>query len=151
MASAFFAISLLPLSVFTAIAFTTPLFAALGAVLFLDEPIRLTRLVALFVGFAGIIVVLRPDSVPLGVGAVLALASAVGFAAVALLLKFTSGRESASRIVWLDLVISAPLGLAMAIPVWSTPSPGQVGLMILQGIGGLAAQLAVDAASVLIY
>ena len=146
MASAFFAISLLPLSVFTAIAFTTPLFATLGAILFLNEPIRLTRLAALLVGFAGIIVVLRPDSVPLGAGAVLALASAVGFAAVVLVLKFTSGRDSASRIVWLNLVISAPLGLAMSISVWTTPSPGQIGLMFLQGIGGLAAQLAVTSA-----
>ncbi len=76
----------------------------------------------------------------------LALASAVGFAAVVLVLKFTAGRDSASRIVWLNLVISAPVGLAMSIAVWTTPSPGQIGLMFLQGIGGLAAQLAVTSA-----
>jgi drug/metabolite transporter (DMT)-like permease len=146
MASAFFAISLLPLSVFTAIAFTTPFFATLGAILFLGEPIRITRLAALCLGFAGILVVLRPDSVPVGMGALLALVSAVGFAAVVLVLKFTSGRDSASRIVWLNLVISAPLGLAMSIAVWSTPSPTQLGLMFLQGVGGLAAQLAVTSA-----
>jgi drug/metabolite transporter (DMT)-like permease len=146
MTSAFFAISLLPLSVFTAVAFTTPLFASLGAILFLGERMRPTRLAALFVGFAGIMVVLRPDSVPVGAGAVLALLSAIGLAAVVLVLKFTSGRESASRIVWLNLVISVPLGLAMSIPVWSTPSPAALGLMFLQGAGGLAAQLAVTSA-----
>ena len=63
-----------------------------------------------------------------------------------LVLKFTSGRESASRIVWLNLVISVPLGLAMSVPVWSTPSPLALGLMFLQGAGGLAAQLAVTSA-----
>jgi drug/metabolite transporter (DMT)-like permease len=146
MACAFFAISLLPLSVFTAIAFTTPLFATLGAILLLDEPVRPVRLTALLLGFVGIIVVLRPDSIPLGTGAVLALASAVGFAAVMLVLKFSSGRESAPRIVWLNLVISAPLGLAMSFAVWSTPSLAQLGLMAVQGIGGLAAQLAVTSA-----
>jgi drug/metabolite transporter (DMT)-like permease len=146
LASAFFAISMLPLSVFTAIAFTTPLFATLGAILFLGEALRPTRVAALCVGFAGIVVVLRPDSVPVGAGAVLALASAIGLAAVVLVLKFTSGRESASRIVWLNLVISVPLGLAMSVPVWSTPSPAAIGLMFLQGIGGLAAQLAVTSA-----
>ena len=146
MTSAFFAISLLPLSVFTAIAFTTPLFVTLGAILFLGEPMRPTRLAALFVGFAGIVVVLRPESVPVGAGAMLALAAAIGLAAVVLVLTFTSGRDSASRIVWLNLVISVPLGFAMTIPVWSTPSLLALGLMFLQGAGGLAAQLAVTSA-----
>lgn len=143
---AFFAISLLPLSVFTAIAFTTPLFATLGAILILGEPVRASRLLALAVGFVGVIVVLRPDEVPVGAGAALALASAVGLAAVALVLKFSSSRESAARIVWLNLVISVPLGLAMTLPVWSTPSPAALCLMFLQGAGGLAAQLAVTTA-----
>jgi len=146
MTCAFFAIALLPLSVFTAIAFTTPLFATLGAVLLLGEPVRPSRLLALLVGFVGILIVLRPDTVPVGAGSVLALAAAVGLAAVVLVLKFTSGRESASRIVWLNLVISVPLGLAMTVPVWSTPSPLALGLMLLQGAGGLAAQLAVTSA-----
>jgi len=146
MTSAFFAISLLPLSVFTAIAFTTPLFATLGAIACLGEPVRLHRLLALVVGFVGVTVVLRPDAVPIAAGAVLALASAVGFAAVVLLLKFTSSRESALRIVWLNLVISVPLGLAMTVPVWSVPSLPALGLMLLQGAGGLAAQLAVTSA-----
>ena len=146
MTSAFFAISLLPLSVFTAIAFTTPLFATLGAILFIREPVRPSRLFALCLGFAGIVVVLRPEQVPIGAGAVLALVGAIGLAAVVLVLKFTSGRESASRIVWLNLLISVPLGIAMSVPVWSTPSPMAFGLMFLQGAGGLAAQLAVTSA-----
>jgi drug/metabolite transporter (DMT)-like permease len=146
MTCAFFAIALLPLSVFTAIAFTTPLFATLGAILFLGEPVRRTRLLALLIGFLGILVVLRPDTVPIGAGAALALAAAIGLAAVVLVLKFTSGRDSAPRIVWLNLVISVPLGLAMTLPVWSTPSPLALGLMALQGVGGLAAQLAVTSA-----
>lgn len=143
MTSAFFAISLLPLSVFTAIAFTTPLFATLGAIVCLGEPVRLHRILALVVGFVGVTVVLRPDAVPIGAGAILALAAAIGLAAVVLLLKFTSSRESAARIVWLNLVISVPLGLAMTVPVWSAPSLPALGLMLLQGAGGLAAQLAV--------
>ena len=65
---------------------------------------------------------------------------------MALVLKFTSGRDSPSRIVWLNLVISVPIGLAMSVPVWSTPSPLALGLMALQGAGGLAAQLAVTSA-----
>lgn len=145
--SAFYAIALLPLSTFTAIAFTTPLFATLGAILLLGEAPRPGRLAALAVGFAGIVIVLRPEGGgPAGGGAALALASAVGLAAVLLLLKFTASRESAMRIVWLNLVVSVPLGLAMSVPVWSTPSPAALGLMFLQGAGGLLAQLAATSA-----
>ena len=46
----------------------------------------------------------------------------------------------------MNLVISVPLGLAMTVPVWLTPSPLALGLMFLQGAGGLAAQLAVTSA-----
>jgi len=46
----------------------------------------------------------------------------------------------------LNLVISVPLGLAMTVPVWSVPSLPALGLMLLQGAGGLAAQLAVTSA-----
>ena len=105
--------------------------------------LRPTRVAALVIGFVGIIVVVRPDAVPDGAGAVLALGSALGLAAVALVLKFTGGHDSPSRIVWLNLVISVPIGLAMSVPVWATPSPLALGLMALQGAGGLAAQLAV--------
>ena len=146
MTTAFFAIALMPLASFTAIAFTAPLFVALGAMLLLGEPLRLSRTAALVLGFLGILVVLRPDSAAFDSGASLALAAALGLALVVLLLKFTSGRDSALRIVWLNLVVSVPLGLAMSLFVWSTPSPLALGLMALQGAGGLLAQFAVTRA-----
>lgn len=146
MAAAFFAISRMPLAEFTAIAFTTPLFATLGAIVLLGEPARRYRLAALAIGFVGVLVVLRPQEVPVGSGAALALVSAMGLAAVMLVLKFTTARESPVRIVWLNLVISVPLCLVLTVPVWSTPGWLALGLMFLQGAGGLAAQLAVTSA-----
>lgn len=146
MTSAFFAIAALPLATFTAIAFTTPLFVTIGAILFLSERLRLNRALGLLGGFAGILIVLRPDAAGTGPGAALALIAAFGLALVVLLLKFTSGRDSALRIVWLNLVVSVPLGLAMSLPVWTTPSWQALGLMAAQGVGGLVAQLSVTKA-----
>jgi drug/metabolite transporter (DMT)-like permease len=80
--AAFAAISLLPLSVFTAIAFTTPLFVALGATLFLGEPLRPSRMAAILAGFVGVVVVLRPTEAPVGLGALLALGAAAALAVV---------------------------------------------------------------------
>ena len=45
----------------TAMSFTAPLFATAGAVLFLRERIHARRMAALLIGFAGTVVVMRPD------------------------------------------------------------------------------------------
>lgn len=144
--ASFLAVTMLPLSVVTAVAFTTPLFVHLGSILFLGERARVSRICALVAGFVGVVVVLRPTEVPLGLGAVLALASALGLAAVVLLLKFSSERESALKIVWLNLVITVPVAFLLCLPVWTTPSLPTLGLLALQGVGGLLAQLAVTRA-----
>ena len=49
----FTAVSLMPLAEATALAFTAPLFATLGAALFLGESVRLRRWSAIAIGFAG--------------------------------------------------------------------------------------------------
>jgi drug/metabolite transporter (DMT)-like permease len=138
----FYAVTLLPLSVAIAIAFTTPLFVSLGSILLLKERARPLRILALAAGFGGIYVILRPESAPNGLGAVLAILAATGLAGVALLMKVSSSREPALRIVWFNLVVTVPLALLLCLPVWSTPSLIDVLLLAVQGAGGLAAQLA---------
>jgi drug/metabolite transporter (DMT)-like permease len=64
----FYAVTLLPLSVAITVAFTTPLFVSLGSMLFLGEQPRPLRLLALAAGFTGVYIVLRPDTVPFGMG-----------------------------------------------------------------------------------
>jgi drug/metabolite transporter (DMT)-like permease len=137
----FMAITMLPIALVTAIAFTMPLFVTLGSMLLLREGMRLHRLLALGAGLVGMLVILHPPGIDLGVGVMLALASAVGLAAVALLMKVSSAREEPMRIAWFNLVITVPIALLIALPVWVWPSPIALALMALQGIGGLIAQL----------
>lgn len=146
LAAAFLALTMLPLATATAIAFTTPVLTALGAMLFLHEPPRLRRLVALALGFAGILVIARPGTDGLNWGVLLALGSALALAAVMLLLRVSSPRENGKRVVLLNLILSVPLSLAMALPFWSTPNAFAMTIMIVQGVGGLLAQLAVTRA-----
>ncbi|MBH0239609.1 DMT family transporter [Methylobrevis sp. L22] len=150
LAAAFLAVTMLPLATVTAIAFTTPVFTVLGAILILGEAPRTLRLAALVLGFAGVLVVVRPwetgISGSVGTGFALAIGAAVALAAVMLLLKVSSHREDGRRVVWINLVLSVPLCLLLAIPVWTWPSPGALALMAAQGIGGLVAQLAVTRA-----
>jgi drug/metabolite transporter (DMT)-like permease len=137
----FMAITMLPIALVTAIAFTMPLFVTLGSMTLLREGVGPHRLLALAAGLAGMIIILQPPGIELGLGVVLALCSAVGLAGVALLMKVSSGREEPLRIVWFNLVVTVPIALVIALPVWVWPSPQALGLMALQGVGGLIAQL----------
>jgi drug/metabolite transporter (DMT)-like permease len=138
--SLFYAITIMPLADVTAIAFTTPLFVALGAVLFLGETMRFRRWSAILVGFLGVLVVLRPGTAMFDPRMLAAVASAIGLAAIALLLKFLAGREPLVTIVGLNLVITVPLALLLTLPVWITPGVDLLGLMMLQGALGALGQ-----------
>lgn len=140
LAAAFIAVTRMPLSSATAIAFTTPLFVALGSVLFLGERLYGARVTALVLGFVGVLIVLRQGAVGLDAGAAWALAGAIGLAGVALLMKFSAGREEPLRIVWLNLLVTVPVAFLLSLPVWATPSLYSIGLLALQGAAGLLAQ-----------
>jgi threonine/homoserine efflux transporter RhtA len=59
-----FALGALPLATVFAIEFTSPIFTALLAVLFLGERMNAGRVVMLALGFAGVLVILRPACRP---------------------------------------------------------------------------------------
>ncbi len=138
----FAAISALAIASVTAIAFSMPIFVMIGSLLFLHEKLRFHRAIAIAAGLCGMVLVIQPGRMGLGMGEVMALLSALSFACVALLMKFSSDREKPLRIVWFNLLITVPLALALALPVWVWPSPKVWALCIFQGIGGLAAQFA---------
>lgn len=137
----FYGLSFVPVASATAIAFATPLFAAVGAALFLGETLRHGRLAAILLGFLGVLVVLRPDRAALHPGALAVLASAVALAAIGLLAKLLARHDPPNTIVAINLVLSVPLALLAALPFWTTPSWRMVGLMALQGALGAASQV----------
>lgn len=145
----FFAVKLMPLAEVTAIIFTTPLFVALGAALVLGEVLRLQRGLAILIGFVGVLIVLRPGSAVFDPIMLLALAAAVGQAAIALLLKFLARSEPTHRLVGLNLILTVPLALLMALPFWTWPSAWMLLVLLLQGALGALAQTAVTRAMAL--
>lgn len=137
----FMAITMLPIALVTAVAFTMPLFVTLGSWLILGERLSAHKAAALLAGLLGMLIILQPPGVEFGMGLVFALSSAMALAAVALLMKVTSGQEDPMRIAWYNLLLTVPLALVLALPVWTWPSPIALGLMALQGVGGLFAQI----------
>jgi len=133
----FYAVANAPLATALAINYTAPLFATLGAVAFLGERIHLRRGAALAVGFVGMLVVVRPGSLPLTSGVAAAVLSAVATAFSYLAIRALVGRDDPRSVAAWSFILMAPPSLVVALFVWSWPSPAAWGL--LAGIGVLAA------------
>jgi drug/metabolite transporter (DMT)-like permease len=69
------ALALLPLPTATAILLSSPLMITVAAALFMGETVRWRRWLAVFAGFAGMLIVVRPTSEGLNLGVLLAVAS----------------------------------------------------------------------------
>src|SRR5438270_11570776 len=76
----FYGITLVPLATATAVNFTAPLFATIGAALILREDVRLRRWSAVAVGFIGVLVILRPGRETIDINLLLILLSAASSA-----------------------------------------------------------------------
>ena len=132
----FTAVSITPLAKVSALSFTAPLFATLGAVLVLGERIRARRMVALAIGFAGAVIIVRPGAVPLDLGAVLALTSSAIWASAMLMIKSLSRTESSITITAYMGVFLTPLSLLPALFVWRWPTAdAYLWLLVLGTLG----------------
>ena len=135
------ALSLVPLAEATALSFAMPLFATLGGALILRETVGRGRWLAVAVGFAGVLVIIRPGLAVVQPGALVALAAAAGFACSALVTKRLSATEAPFTVVFYVSVFMSAITLVMSIPVWRAPSAELLGVAAATGALGTTAQL----------
>ena len=132
----FLAIAYLPLAEVTALAFSKPLFATIGAALVLHEIVRARRWSAVALGFIGVLIVLQPGAQAISPYATLVLLSAVLGAATTLLIKRLTATEAISTIVWYQALFATVLALPLCLLHWRMPDPGGWLLLIAIGILG---------------
>ena len=137
----FVGLPLTTLASITALGFTGPIFVTIGAALFLNEDVRLRRWIAVAVGFAGAMIIVRPGIGDLGLGAIVILISTPIFSASNLISKALARTESANKIViWQHLTI-----LIFACPValwfWQTPSPTDLLWFVAAGLCGTSGHI----------
>ena len=126
-----------PLADVTAIAFTSPIFVTLGAWLFLTERPRALRILAVALGFVGVLIVLRPGSAAgISMGLLFALLGAVLTATIQLILKPMSARDSTETLVAWNLIVTVPLAAIPAAFYWQMPTGTEWGWLALQGVLG---------------
>jgi drug/metabolite transporter (DMT)-like permease len=132
----FLAIAYLPLAEVTALAFSKPLFATIGAALVLHEIVRARRWSAVALGFVGVLIVLQPGAQAISPYAALVLLSAVVGAAATLLIKRLTATEAVATIVWYQALFATVLALPLSLLHWRTPDADGWLLLIAIGILG---------------
>jgi len=138
----FTALSLIPMPKAQALLFTAPLFATILAVLVLKERIRLRRLSALIVGFAGALLVIRPGLQTVDAGSMMVLGCAVLWGATMIVIKQLGRRDSAITITVYMTLLMTPLSLLPALFVWQGLNRTQLLIMTLGTVAGTLGQIA---------
>jgi len=141
MLSFFYALSITPVVLVQALAFTSPLFTAVLAVLLLGERMRARRLTAIVLGFAGTLLIIRPGVQPLELGPALVLGSAAVWGYVVILIKSLARTDSAVTITAYMVLLMSPMTLVCALFVWTWPSGGELAVLVGVGIAGTLAQM----------
>jgi drug/metabolite transporter (DMT)-like permease len=136
-----YAIGLLPLATVFAIEFTMPVWTALLAAMILGERLNGGRVAMLVLGFAGILIILKPGFERVPPAALVMLGGAFAYAATMIATKRIAGHDTAFALLFYMSVVQLPLGMALALPEWKTPAPVDWPWVIAVGATGLTAHL----------
>lgn len=134
-------ISLLPLAHVTALEFTMPMWTALIAILFLGERARSHRILALAIGIAGTLVILRPGLEIVTEGALVILFGAILYATSNAMVKALTAHDAPWVIVFWTQFIQLPLALIPALFWfdWVTPVWQDAPWLLAMGLTGMSA------------
>jgi drug/metabolite transporter (DMT)-like permease len=139
----FYAITHMELAAATALAYARPLFLIVLAVFFLGEAVRWRRWLATVCGFAGVVMILRPDVGAFNDAAWAALAAAFLMACVIIIIKRMSETERPlTMLAWFSITSCIVTGAA-ALPVWATPTLEQLAMLAAVGVVGTIGQYCV--------
>ncbi|MEQ9488722.1 MAG: DMT family transporter [Alphaproteobacteria bacterium] len=118
------AVMLIPLAQLFAFEFTTPIWVALLAPFLLGEKFTWARIGAIVLGFAGILVVVRPGAEPITEGTIWAFLCTFGFTAALISTKRLSRTETTLCILFYLTVMQAPMGMLVSGGLPEIPPDG---------------------------
>lgn len=118
----FLAISLITLAEVVALEFTTSIWTALLAMLFLGEGMSRMGVAAITIGFVGMLVIVRPGAIEVGVGALAGLGAGFGYAVALATIRFLAQRDTPLCILFYVMALQLPMGLVPALDGWIWPA-----------------------------
>ena len=138
----FYSVSIVPLAEVTALSFSAPIFAVILAVFIFKEKVGIRRWSAIFIGFIGTVIILRPGFQAFSLGQFLILSSAFAWAICMIIIKELGKTESSITITAYMSITMAPLSLIAALFFWTWPTWEQLGWLAFIGILGGLGQMA---------
>jgi drug/metabolite transporter (DMT)-like permease len=135
----FYGLGFISLAEVFALEFTTPIWTAILAVLFLKERITPLRAGAIALGFVGILLITRPGVQAIQPASLAVLGAALGYAISNVLVKSLSDTDSPLTIIFYMTVIQLPLGLGFSVADWVWPSAAAWPWLVVVGVTGLSA------------
>lgn len=145
----YYGLSTTPLAQVSALAFSSPIFATILAILFLGEKVRLRRWMAIMVGFAGVFVAFLPDiraTGTVGLGSLSVLLSSATWAVALIMIKMLGRTDSSITITAMMVLLMTPMSFFPALAVWEWPTMEALGWLLLIGVAGTLGQLMVTQA-----
>ena len=135
----FVGLTYLPMAEATAIGFTGPLFIVALSVPLLGERVGWHRWLAVMVGLAGVLVIIRPGGAVWHWSAVTTLLGAVSFAVFQILTRKLAGQEK-HQTTLLYTSLAGTLWVSLMVPFfWTTPSPVHWAMFLIIGAMGAGA------------
>ena len=141
----FYGLTLTTLAEVTALNLTVPIFTTLLAFVFLKERLKKHRLSALFIGFLGAIIVLRPD-ISINIGGVLILISALIWSVSLIFIKKLTETDSPVTISLYAGVGMIPATFVAAYPYLIMPNLYQFLIILFIAVTGTIAQTLLNSA-----
>ncbi|MBL6613824.1 MAG: DMT family transporter [Reyranella sp.] len=135
----FYVFPRMPLVDAYAISYAAPLFMVALSVPMLGEPVGWRRWTAVFVGFAGVLIMLDPWGMEIHAMSVIVLGATFCYSLSTVMVRLLSRHDSdVVALFWLSLATSAA-SLVGAVPVWVWPTANDwIWLLVMGLLGGIA-------------
>jgi drug/metabolite transporter (DMT)-like permease len=132
----YYAFQELPMATATVLSFTSIMWTTALAPLVLGEKVGWRRWSATLVGFAGVLLILRPGTLPLTLATFAALGSAIGGAGIVLTTKKLAATESTETIMLYIGLVTTAVALPVAVLDWAwLPPLHWLALLVMAGLG----------------
>lgn len=135
----FFAIAVIPLVEVFALEFTSPIWVAAMAGVFLGERLTASRVLAVVFGFVGVMVILQPGGGSFSIGSLAALGAAVGYATTHVTTRLLAQRDTPLCVLFYMTAIQMPLGFLAALTDWRWPDSSTVPWIVALGLASMSA------------
>ena len=132
----FGALVYVPFEQFKALHFLSPIIVVLLSFIIFREKIYMYRILALVIGFLGMLIIVRPGIVDFNIGTIMILISLTFWSLIIIVSKFVSKDDSPITMVTYQYTLMTIFALPLAIYFWQMPSLQSLIFVFIGAISG---------------